>query len=95
LNLKREILTINHFNILRFQFSPFFFFALKIAFLWDKFDTQIHFESIQGSLHKLLLATKESIVSGSIFFGPPCIVQERKTISWNQDLVLLALLMIV
>jgi len=29
---------------------------------------------VQGGSQKLLLATKESIVSSSIFSGPPCII---------------------
>jgi len=36
--------------------------------------------NVQGASQKLLLTTKEPIVSSSIFSGPPCIHKHNKTI---------------
>jgi len=36
-------------------------------------------KDVQGGSQKLLLTTKESIVSSSIFSGPPCISKLRRT----------------
>jgi len=77
-----EILLCIHleYNVAGFRvvFIPIYFmsFMAIVGCVWGyrhERQLEVYISYIQGGSQKLLLKTKESIVSNSIFPGPPCI----------------------